>query len=168
MGLKYAKMSLFDAPSSSILVHACNRQGVWGSGIAKEFKQIYPQAYNEYVTFCRFVALPGDAFVSDPIGSQRIIGLITSDDYGDKKDGPDLILYNTALALEDLHKDLSFIDLGKSFYSNKFNSGLFNVPWERTEAILKGFVEKYNIDWTVCDPELTTTRSTESGSKEKT
>jgi hypothetical protein len=33
--IKYHKMSLFDVPTGSVLVHAVNNQGVWGSGIAK-------------------------------------------------------------------------------------------------------------------------------------
>lgn len=46
--ITYKKMSLFDAPKETIIVHACNSQGMWGSGIAKPFAQNYPVSYESY------------------------------------------------------------------------------------------------------------------------
>ncbi|KAK4904538.1 ADP-ribose 1''-phosphate phosphatase, partial [Elasticomyces elasticus] len=31
--------SLFDSPDGSALIHACNCMGVWGSGIANDFRE---------------------------------------------------------------------------------------------------------------------------------
>lgn len=53
MEIKYIKGSLFDAPEGYILTHACNAQGVWGSGIAKEFKKRKPLAFKNYNLFCK-------------------------------------------------------------------------------------------------------------------
>ena len=50
--IQYKKMSLFDAPENSIITHACNAQGVWGSGIAKEFKKRYSNAFEVYYEHC--------------------------------------------------------------------------------------------------------------------
>jgi len=37
-------------------------------------------------------------------------------------------------------------------YSNKFNSGLFNVPWEMTEYFLKCFLNRRSdVKWTVVE-----------------
>ncbi|KAJ5901529.1 hypothetical protein N7495_002057 [Penicillium taxi] len=44
--------NLFDAPEGSALIHACNSRGIWGSGIAKEFKERYPTAYGIYRNHC--------------------------------------------------------------------------------------------------------------------
>lgn len=38
-------MNLFDVLHGSILVHACNAQGVMGRGIAKEMKEKFPKNY---------------------------------------------------------------------------------------------------------------------------
>ncbi|MCJ1230561.1 ADP-ribose 1''-phosphate phosphatase [Toensbergia leucococca] len=47
-----SEASIFSAPSHSILIHACNTKGVWGSGVALEFKNRYPAAYASYRTHC--------------------------------------------------------------------------------------------------------------------
>ncbi|KAJ5207616.1 hypothetical protein N7449_001995 [Penicillium cf. viridicatum] len=43
---------LFDAPNGAALIHACNCQGVWGAGIAREFRERYPAAYEIYRNHC--------------------------------------------------------------------------------------------------------------------
>jgi ADP-ribose 1''-phosphate phosphatase len=146
--IKYSKKSLFNAPKDTLLVHACNAQGVWGSGIAKEFKEKFPLAYEDYNDFCTVKAVSvGNALICD----DKVVCLLTSRSYGKDVDKPGTILVNTVLALNDLLNDNMTREcwLGRKFASNKFNSGLFNVPWEQTEQILNHFVEKYNLDWTV-------------------
>jgi len=47
--------NLFDNTSPSrttIIIHACNTQGVWGAGVALEMKRRFPQAYGAYRAFC--------------------------------------------------------------------------------------------------------------------
>lgn len=144
--LVYKKGSLFDAPKGSILVHACNAQGVWGSGIAKEFKERFPKSFEEYNRFCDILEpkyANGRGFICSKENSYNVGCLITSENYGSLVDSPDIILYNTASALEDLFINNNF----KEYHSNKFNSGLFNVPWEDTEALLKKLCDNWKIDW---------------------
>ncbi|KAL4956007.1 hypothetical protein BDW69DRAFT_192768 [Aspergillus filifer] len=43
---------LFDAQDGAALIHACNCEGKWGSGIAKVFKEKYPAAFKIYKTHC--------------------------------------------------------------------------------------------------------------------
>ncbi len=148
-------MSLFDAPKGSILVHANNAKGVWGSGIALEFKKRFPDAYAEHSLFCKRLARSAigkaNLVPSDLTGNPEyhIGNLITSSGFGETLDPVDVILVNTVCALDSL------CSLGptyvKSIYSNKFNSGLFRVPWEKTEKILKVFVTRCNLNWTVCE-----------------
>lgn len=141
--IKYIKGSLFDAPSDCTLVHACNAQGVWGSGIAKEFKERYPEIYKMYHSHCiankECNSILGTAFITQSVGC-----LITSSNYGNNVDKPSEIIINTTLALNNLSKRYN-----KKYASNKFNSGLFNIPWEETEKILAYFVKRYKIDWSV-------------------
>lgn len=152
--IKYKKMSLFDAPEGSILVHACNAQGVWGSGIAAEFKERYPRSFKEYYNFCdREVASPGTVICHSQENKRHPVSLITSLNFGKDRDDETTILVNTTLALNEMCQEYfsSIIDNDAKFYSNKFNSGMFKVPWERTEEILKVFIKRYGLDWTVCE-----------------
>lgn len=149
----YKKMSLFDAPKDSILVHACNAQGVWGSGIAKEFKSKFPKAFAEYNNYCKDnleYHILGTALITKPENTYKIGCLINSSDFGARLSAEKLILDNTKHSLEKLVTP----GMPSVFYSNKFNSGYFKVPWEKTEKLIQDFITKYNIDWIVCDPSL--------------
>jgi ADP-ribose 1''-phosphate phosphatase len=141
------KMSLFDAPEGSILVHACNAKGVWGSGIAKEMKERFPLAFRHYNAQCETYLMTGNYDLTFD-KTHTIASIVTSKDYGPNVDSPDEILVNTVIAL---YEALKYANRDTPIYSNKFNSGLFNVPWECTEAIIKVFVKQYNLNWTVCE-----------------
>jgi len=147
MKIIYHKMSLFETPRGSCLVHGCNAQGKWGSGIAKIFAEKFPNSYTIYSEACKkqFAAV-GNGFVIKDI--QYYIGcLITSHDYGPRKDPPDVILKQTRQALTDFLSSFH----GTAIYSNKFNSGLFDVPWEETEKIILEMSDTRV--WNVCDPD---------------
>lgn len=147
-------MNLFDAPLGSILVHAVNAQGVWGSGIAAQFKKRYPKAFEHYKKQCKHDGMETESDFTIE-NNQMIVSLFTSENYGLKVDSPEEILINTTIALNTFTGTLKCNEWEDvPIYSNMFNSGLFKVPWKDTEKILKVFVNKYNLDWTVCDPDL--------------
>lgn len=159
-------MNLFDAPVDSIIVHACNSQGVWGSGIAKAFKERYPYSFVEYEAYCdmwnkeRGTATGKGAMSMAHVDEPHWVGwIVTSHSYASQKDPVELIKINTTIALRELceavykahpKSEFSSIDV----YSNKFNSGLFSVPWEDSELILNTVLKDFKrINWIVCDPE---------------
>ena len=165
--VKHEKMSLFNAPKESVIVHACNSQGMWGSGIAKAFAEKYPESYKEYNFFCKLANRErGSACGRSSLSSfheqePHWVGwIVTSHDYGNKKDSVEQIKVNTTLALHEFctkvylahsREEHPVIDV----YSNKFNSGLFSVPWEDSELILKTVLKDFKrINWIVCDPGL--------------
>jgi ADP-ribose 1''-phosphate phosphatase len=154
----YKKQSLFDAPKGSLLCHATNCQGVWGSGIAKEFKTRFPKSYLDYNEYCRVMPInvgpiEGSAMLCDPENEYQVGCLMTSGNFGSKVDQEEQILNNTYSAILELFEFNQFHDK-RPIYSNKFNSGLFNVPWEKTEAILLELLKDKDYDWVVCDPDL--------------
>lgn len=51
-GLRYIDCSLFESPAQT-LVNAVNTVGVMGKGVARTFRDIYPDMYEEYRGFCR-------------------------------------------------------------------------------------------------------------------
>lgn len=147
----YLKQSLFDQPEGLYLAHGCNAQGVWGSGIAVSFKENYPNSMKEYSSFCIKNNRQSGVHL---ITKENVVCLITSWGYANFVDSKEKILANTRLAVESFLKEYVQRNDNKPIYSNKFNSGLFKVPWEETEAILKELTEKYNVTWTVCDPKM--------------
>lgn len=156
--ITYKKMSLFDTPEGSILVHACNAQGVWGSGIAATFKAIYPRSFKEYHNYCMEglkkdpeFGRVGTAYVTNQENKRHVGCLITSFSYGKDRDSVEDIVAQTFLALDSLFKDRNFD--GYTVYSNKFNSGMFKVDWRYTEKVLTYFIKRYNLNWVVCDPD---------------
>jgi ADP-ribose 1''-phosphate phosphatase len=131
------KGSLFSAPKGSIIIHACNTKGMWGSGIAKAFAQLFPDARNIYAKTCqeKGASLLGTCLII-PSRDYYIGCLFTSKNYGQYVDKPDKILLATRLAIADL-----ILQNGKGLnlpmHMCKINSGLFNVPWSDTKKILK-------------------------------
>lgn len=144
----YKKGSLFEAPKHSILVHACNAQGVWGSGIAKAFHERFPESFKLYQTNASI----GNGFVLPLENDYQVGCLVTSKNYGKRKDSKEVILQNTRTALVKLLTEYKF----SSIHSCKFNAGLFGVPWKDTERVMMNAMmdTKFQGDWTVWDPFL--------------
>lgn len=145
------RMDIFDAPVNSMLVHACNCKGVWGSGIAAIFREKFPNIHKEYQNYCQTktnILGTSSVWFSD----QYSIGcLFTSDNFGQSKDQESMILDSTKTALLDIFNLAKFFGI-LNIYSNKFNSGLFGVPWYKSEKILVEISQKFpEINWTVCD-----------------
>lgn len=151
MALTYKKMDLFEAPALSILTHACNCRGSWGAGIALEFQKRFPKAYATYAKSCKESNGEnlGGALFTDLENDHFVACLFTSNNYGKSLDPKAKILENTSTSIRLLLEMVAA--KGYPIYSNKFNSGLFRVPWEETEAILKPLVEQYKVEWIVCD-----------------
>ncbi|KAL1733455.1 ADP-ribose 1''-phosphate phosphatase [Schizophyllum commune] len=134
--LVYTTGDIFSAPPGSILVHACNTKGAWGSGIAAAFKERFPRAFVVYQAYCKEYgasALGMCLLIPDVDGrGHEIACLFTSKAYGKRKDGPEEILQATRSALSDLvNKNVE----GKELHGCKFNSGRFSVPWKDTDSV---------------------------------
>lgn len=151
-------MSLFDVEKNANILHAVNCQGVWGAGIAGEFKKRFPEAfqnYNEESLTCADLCLGDYGYYSYGKDLPTIMWIYTSFGYGFKKDPKDKILFNTKSALLELLS--SNLPKDSVIYSNKFNSGLFGVPWSETEEILLDCLTNHNpnnVKWIICDPDL--------------
>ena len=164
--LTYHKGDMFaDAPKDCLLVHACNTQGVWGSGIAKAFKEQYPKAYAAHRTYCKKEHIwtnpvrTGTAQLLAPRddNEQHWIGcLFTSAKYGKNKDKPEEILKNTDKSMQMLLELISQVDAKVSTIRMcKINSGRFGVPWEKTEEVIKGIALKphWRMEMEIWEPE---------------
>lgn len=138
------------SPSKSILVHACNCQGVWGSGIAKQFADYYPDAYDVYRKFClKDHPGAGSIKICPEERGKFVACLLTSSGFGANVDSEQEILEATERALNRLK---IFVGKSSPVYSPRFNAGLFKVPWEKTEEIIQ---RVWPWDWNVVIPEET-------------
>lgn len=137
--IKYVDDDLFNAPSNSILLHACNCMGVWGSGVAYQFRQKFRTEHLLYEAYCQHT---GPLGIGTCLLLNNVGCLFTSISYGKDVDRPELILVNTRSAITSLLSKTP----AREFHLPKINSGLFKVPWEETEKILLDFPE---ITWYV-------------------
>ncbi|MCJ1394641.1 ADP-ribose 1''-phosphate phosphatase [Xylographa bjoerkii] len=156
---------IFAAPQNSVLIlpdpsfelDACNCRGVWGSGVALEFKKRYPQAFEVYHEECNTPSsefhqksLLGTALLIPPQDEDLattadeghwIACFFTSVDYGKKVSSELVILESTKKAMADLQKKMKFWKAkGQEFgdlWAVRINSGKFGVPWDRTKRILE-------------------------------
>lgn len=180
MTIEHRTMDLFDAPAGAVLAHACNARGVWGTGIALGFMRRFPDAYRMYSKYCRtgHQDVAGHALLINAGGipAREIACLITSRDYGDRRDSEAEILLHTSEAILSLEMELQQRSLTRDsagaagaeaalaldrmgerpreeVYMPRINSGMFAVPWEKTEAILQELVGKLPRRYIVCTPE---------------
>jgi ADP-ribose 1''-phosphate phosphatase len=135
--VKIIKGDLFNAPKGSIICHAVNCKGVWGAGIAKQFATEYPSAYKFYKRMCEEngASLLGSCLLVD-VDDYKIACLFTSNGYGPQVDDEEDILYNTQSAIDDLiWQNIANLPINMC----KINSGLFCVPWKKTQDVLEEF-----------------------------
>lgn len=150
--IKYVKGDMFKfAPKGELLVHACNAQGRWGSGIANTFACLYPMAYTKCKMFChkngkgRSIVGRGMIFTDEVENSIPVGCIFTSLHYGKRTDPPEMILEATRKSLKEL---IDKVSDKITIHSPKFNAGLFRVPWEDTKQILQQQIEQSSKDIT--------------------
>ncbi|ODV75174.1 ADP-ribose 1''-phosphate phosphatase CYBJADRAFT_165932 [Cyberlindnera jadinii NRRL Y-1542] len=158
MSIKYIQGNVLKCAKPSIIAHACNTQGIWGGGIAYQIAQLFPQAEEEYIAHCE---KHGNSLLGTTLliltnreekgnellnGQAHVIAcLFTSVGGGGSADPVESILAKTKLAIEDMKKQLVEMGADCEVSMPKINAGIFRVPWERTEAILKESGLNYDV-----------------------
>ena len=149
--IKYIQGDLFthSIPSSKkiILAHACNTQGSWGGGIAAIFRKKFPQANKEYSQYCHENHnLLGKSLLIESDNPSILIACLFTSDFNQSAAQ---IVHHTEQAINDLDKilksyeDLETIDGKIVINMPKINAGIFGVPWENTEAVIKKIHDLY-------------------------
>lgn len=153
--------SLFEALTSKapVLVHAVNTVGVWGAGIALEFKKRFPVAYKRYVEQCGTYDDASNVgnygVMNTDISNQTIIAWLFTAQYPGPQNDTKAVVAATSSAVSKLIKRANFKDAWPypySFHSPRINAGLFAVPWEQTEAAIQKEIEDTPFDWYVWTP----------------
>lgn len=148
MSLEIRQGNLFtNAPRNAVLTHACNAMGVWGSGIAKVFKEMFP---NEYLVYQAMCARNGPQAGYGYIINSRVGCIIASKGYGEKRDTPEVIIQQTLEAIPDILKALPD---GYEIHSPKINAGLFAVSFDKTAEAIQTALNGWHkpVKWVVWD-----------------
>lgn len=133
-----------------ILIHSCNCNGSWGGGIAYQLGSAHPQSEKEYIDICESDGdkLLGSCKLIDSYNnSTLIIACLFTASFGGSKQDSDSILKYTREALLDLKNQLDANEKLQEYklIMPKINSGIFGVPWENTEFILKELDKDFTV-----------------------
>ncbi|AQZ17706.1 POA1 (YBR022W) [Zygosaccharomyces parabailii] len=146
-----------------IIIHSCNCGGSWGGGIARQLGNRYPKAEQAYVNACEKYGnkLLGKCLFIPSYKDANVIicCLFTAEIGGSNYDLRASILKYTEQALNNVRKWIYGDEGGKSdpietginsatqhntlkdykLEMPKINSGIFGIPWQETENILRKF-----------------------------
>jgi O-acetyl-ADP-ribose deacetylase (regulator of RNase III) len=116
-----------------IIAHQCNAQGVMGSGIAKQIKALYPDAYTHYVSairtgeltlgMCQLVQVSRTLYIANLIGQDR---------YG--RDGTQYTDYS---ALSQALFELSKLSKGLEVHHPLIGCGLGGGDWNTVKSLIE-------------------------------
>ncbi|RJE20409.1 hypothetical protein PHISCL_07259 [Aspergillus sclerotialis] len=166
--------NLLNAPTGSVLVHACNTWGMWGAGFARQLREKYPAAYRFYRNYCmtarrgpngvfgllgRCLVIPPQMADIERHHTYHWIACIFTKISPGCSSNWGATWTNTAFALEDMHIQVEALQHsgvnglypGK-YWTCRFNAGNFNIPWSRTREILASRVpEAVVVSWNGMD-----------------
>jgi len=134
MQIEYRKGNMFDHDFSKdhgrkVFMHGCNKQGVMGSGVAKEFKERYPKAFKHYVDDLASGLGLGDCSLSKDYKTDiYLASAITQEFYG--KDGKQYASY------EAIESNLAFVmKMFNTIVIPKIGCGLGGCDWSKIEPM---------------------------------
>lgn len=131
------------------IAHGVNTRGVMGAGIAKAFRERYPDMYSHYRRECQFGRLqPGGLMAYLPAdGEFGVVYNVASQ----KNTGPDAKIEWLGAGLDSALRDAETRGFGK-IAMPRIGTGIGGLDWEEVEPWLRGLAGKYNVDievWTL-------------------
>lgn len=139
--ITYKTGNLFttDAP---VIVHGCNCQGRMGSGIAKQIKENYPEAFDAYISPIVTKLTLGN-IIPASTGSKFIINALTQDRYG--FDGK---LYTDYDAVRTCMKKISRLLLPQKpvIAMPKIGCGLGGGDWNIISKIIEEELKDFEVE----------------------
>ena len=146
MPIIYRKGNMFehdfsqDKEEFKAFMHGCNMQGVMGSGVAKEFKKLYPHAFEKYKTdIANGMELGGYSLSKSGTYRREIylVSAITQEFYG--KDGKQYASYDAINLV--MATTLTLFDV---VVMPKIGCGLGGCEWDKVEAIVEKWLPEGN------------------------
>lgn len=146
----YRKSSLFDTQEGIAIAHGCNTLGVMGAGIAKYFKELFPEMYVSYQNKCKNKEfLPGGSFIwKNPTkegdhANRFVVNLATQD-----RPGP---FARLEWIEESLCDSLKKLDMEvKAIAMPKIGCGLGGLDWIDVKEVLEKVAKTTHVQFIVC------------------
>lgn len=137
--VKYVKGDLLDS-NCDYICHQVNCQGVMGSGIAKQIRELYPEVYISYKDICDSVealSLLGSIDIVDVGDEHHVISIFGQLNYGyDGKRYTSYPAFANALAqISDVIPDGASIGFPKNI-----GCGLGGADWECISTLIEVFL----------------------------
>jgi O-acetyl-ADP-ribose deacetylase (regulator of RNase III) len=142
--IEYRKGDLFSyVPGyNTILAHGVNCQGVMGSGVAKTFKQKYPEAFEDYLYYLKwfknnYTPQPlGKVCFTETEGKLVLASMFTQEFYG--KDGKKYMSYEAFFGsfrkVADYYEESTIV-------MPKIGAGLGGGDWNIIEGLMNIILE---------------------------
>jgi len=128
----HKKGNLLEA-DEDIIGHGCNCMGSMGAGVAKQIKEVYPKAYEEYKKITPDKKLLGEMQIVHINEDRIVLNLFTQVFYGRKHKKFD---YNNFHIIADKLSKLGF-RLNKNIALPRVGAGYAKGNWKKIERILK-------------------------------
>lgn len=135
MKITYKKGNALEGPEEYLL-HGCNNRGVMGSGIAKQIRLKYPEAYNAYkiAEKSHGLIMGSISFYNSLAYDKVIFNCITQDGYGN--DGKQYVSYDAILdCIISLNKQSEVIF--QKVAMPKIGAGLGGGDWDTISMIFE-------------------------------
>jgi len=133
--IEYRQGDLFKTDIRHI-VHGCNAQGVMGKGVAKLVRDLYPRAYNEYLSlWMRNKALvPGTVQFVD-CGEKVIINAITQKNFAKAYNDPGRYVSYDAVAecMAEINREIA----GQQLAMPRIGAQLGGGKWDIVASIIE-------------------------------
>lgn len=135
--IEYRRGDLFndyDKSLRTVLVHGCNAQGVMGSGVARIFRDKYPEAYDTYQHDILGGMCLGDISIHKVDKRLTLVSAITQEFYG--RDGKRYVSYDAVNNAFLKVMDYAIIHGVTQIVFPKIGAGLGGGDWNIIEACI--------------------------------
>lgn len=133
---KIVRMNILDV-EEGIIIHQCNNRGVMGAGLAKQIRNKYPEAYEDYREHCayrNFRAPLGEIYFKKVKEGLWIANAIAQDGYGKNRVYTNYEALRTVL---DIAYKKSLLANCKLHIPYKIGCGLAGGDWEVVFKIIE-------------------------------
>lgn len=134
--------NLFDS-EADIIAHSCNLKGRMGSGVAKQIREKYPEAFEQYLKYYKSFSLGDVQFITTKDG-KTIANIFGQNDYGyDGKQYTDIEALRKCF--ENLRMFCSFKNLSIAM-PYKIGCVRGGANWDEVYAIIEEVFKDCNVE----------------------
>lgn len=137
MKIEYRTGDMFTT-EHKLIMHGCNSKGVMGSGVAKQVKTLFPEAYEQYYIWTTKGFRLGD-YLAVECNGKTIINAVTQQNYGkvSVQHGPTPIRYVSYDAVAGICEKLNKDYAGQTIVMPIIGCDLGGGKWEIVSSIIE-------------------------------